>query len=499
MKRAPAFLLVLLLTLVGVGAAGAQADLPETPLVMVVNGNLVAWTPEQDMPTMLTMNGYIELPAVSPDATEIAYAAYAPITIDALQRTGGIGGGPLPADIWVMNPTTRQTREIAVQPENASFFTGGVDDYAITRSQPAWSWDGMHLAWSEYVYPSGETRLMVYDFATNAARIIAEGLPPQAGVPGPLEVTWVGAFIVLRSIGMDASGSSTETLLVFAANGNSLQTIALPVETQISRFESVLQNGRYYIGVMDIDDQWTLFDPLHGTQEPVVGYVETYAWLAAETSLGLEPRYDEEGNPIWQAVDSIGRFVERFSSASYYASERTTLSPDGQTVAFSDYNADTRVCESVVRVLRGNSGANVPDVEADPFVSGMAWGPMAWRTRLRSTPATANAPIMADYPALTPLPMTGDVTGIACVGAPPPRLLPGDLARVLGTTPNNVRSQPSVTSGQVIGQIPAGAQLNVFEGPSCQDDLTWYRVQYGDLIGYTAEGQGREYWLEPLG
>ncbi len=493
MKRAPFFLLGLLLALVGAGAAGAQAALPETPLVLLVDNNLYAWTPEQAAPTMLTMNGFIEPPSVSPDGTEIAYAAYAPLTIDAIQRVGGIGGGSMPADIWVMNPTTRQTREIAVQPENASFFTDGVEDYAVTRSQPAWSWDGMKLAWGEHFYPTEAQRLAIYDFATGSVRFV-ENLPEQAAVSGPMSLTWVGAFIVVRSIDMDG-----EALMVFDAEGNAVQTIRLPEEVQIRRFEAVQQNGSYTIGVMGFDDQWTLYDPLHGTQEPVVGYVEMYAWLAAETSLGLEPRYDEAGAPIWQAVDSLGRPVERFSSAGYYSTEAIRLSPDGQTVAYSEYNADTRVYEDVVRVVRGQSGANVPDVMDDPFVDAFAWGPMAWRTRLRSTPAGANAPIMANYPAQTPLPITDDVTGIDCPGAPTPRLLPGDLARVLGTTANNVRSQPSVTSGAVVGQIPAGAQFNVLEGPACQDELTWYRVQYGDLTGWTAEGQGREYWVEPLG
>lgn len=494
MRRLVHSMLLLLLVLAGAGLAGAQDALPETPLVLLADNNLYAWTPEQAAPTMLTMNGFIDALAVSPDGTEIAYTAYAPLTIDAIQRTGGIGGGAMPADIWVINPTTRETREIAVQPENASFFTEGVPDYAITRSQPAWSWDGMKLAWGEHIYPTEAQRLAVYDFATGSARIVAENLPSQAAVSGPMSLTWVGAFIVMRSVEMDG-----EALLVFDADGNAVQRILMPAGTQMARFESVLQNGTYYIGVQDNDDEWTLYDPLHGTPEPVAGYVETYAWLAAESGLGLEPRYDEAGNPIWQAVDSIGRPVERFSSASYFASERITLSPDGQTVAFSDYNPDTRVYENVVRVLRGTTGANVPDTSDDPFVRAVVWGPMAWRTRLRSTPAAANAPIVANYPPQTPLPITDDVTGITCPGAPTPRLLPGDVARVLGTTPNNVRSQPSVTSGQVIGQIPAGAQLNVLEGPGCQDGLTWYRVQYGDLTGWTAEGQGREYWLEPLG
>jgi hypothetical protein len=245
-------------------------------------------------------------------------------------------------------------------------------------------------------------------------------------------------------------------------------------------------------------NDWQLFDPLYGTAEPVIGYVETYAWLAPETSLALEPRVDEDGNPIWQMHDFVGRPVERFSSASYYAEEFLALSPDGQTLAFSDYNRDTRVYDDVVRVLRGNAGGNVPDVSEDPFVWSFVWGPMAWRTRIRSSVPGPNAPLMTDYAELPSLPTTSDVTGTVCPGAPPPRLQPGDTAIVLGTTANNVRNQPSVSSGAVVGQIPAGAQFMVLEGPACQDDLTWYRVRYGTLYGWTAEGQGREYWVEPL-
>jgi hypothetical protein len=62
---------------------------------------------------------------------------------------------------------------------------------------------------------------------------------------------------------------------------------------------------------------------------------------------------------------------------------------------------------------------------------------------------------------------------------------------------NNVRPEP--TSSTVVGQIPGGEQFTVLDGPQCGlNGLTFWQVQYGDLIGWTAEGQGNDYWLEPL-
>jgi hypothetical protein len=499
MKRTLLSGLLLLSALVGVGSAAAQSELPETPLVALVDNNLYGWTPGESALTQLTSTNYGLLPSVSPDATEIAYGVYAPITIDAVARTGGIGGGSMPSDIWLLNSSTGETRPIAVQPENASFFTEGVDDYAISRSQPMWSWDGMMLAWAEHVYPLQQNDVMVHDFATGTSRVLYDAFPEQAMVSGPMSLTWVGPFVVVRSIGADASNNFTDTFFVIGADGSLVQTIPMPEEINIQRFEMVQQNGRAYLGVMGNDASWTLYDPVSGVQEPLQGYVETFAWLAAETSLALEPRQDESGNPIWQAHDSLGRPVERYATARYYPTERITLSPDGQTVAFAFYDADARVFEDTVRVQSGSTGGNMPDAVEDPFVWAFVWGPMSWRSRIRSTPAQPNVDVMAIYEPQTPLPVVTDVTGIVCPGAPTPRLLPGDTARVLGTTANNVRSQPSVTSGQVIGQIPAGAEFSVLEGPACQDGLTWYRVQYGTLEGWTAEGQGRDYWVEPLG
>src|SRR5690606_28183120 len=139
----------------------AQAELPETPLVINVDRGLYAWTPEQGTPTLLVSNSYFITPAVSPDGTEIAYSTYAPLTVDAIERTGGIGGGTMPMDVWLMNPSTGVSRPIALQPDDASFFTPGVEDYAFLRSTPAWSWDGLKLAWAENIYPRQQNQIVI--------------------------------------------------------------------------------------------------------------------------------------------------------------------------------------------------------------------------------------------------------------------------------------------------------------------------------------------------
>jgi hypothetical protein len=87
--------------------------------------------------------------------------------------------------------------------------------------------------------------------------------------------------------------------------------------------------------------------------------------------------------------------------------------------------------------------------------------------------------------------------GTTCPGSLPARLTIGLVARVLPGDANNVRDQAS-RSGAIVGQIPGNMTFAVLEGPACADDLTWYRVDYNGIIGWTVEGAGDEYFLEPL-
>lgn len=101
------------------------------------------------------------------------------------------------------------------------------------------------------------------------------------------------------------------------------------------------------------------------------------------------------------------------------------------------------------------------------------------------------------------LSMLGFVAGILaqedanCPGAPLPRLMMGAEGRVLPGDANNVRDA-AARSGTKVGEIPGGEVFSVLDGPVCADGLNWWRVTYGDLTGWTVEGQGSDYWVEPL-
>lgn len=85
----------------------------------------------------------------------------------------------------------------------------------------------------------------------------------------------------------------------------------------------------------------------------------------------------------------------------------------------------------------------------------------------------------------------------ACPGAPAPRLIVDGNGRVLPGDSNNVRDQP-IKGGMLVGAIPGSGEFKVLEGPVCADGLNWWRVESGEIAGWTVEGSGADYWIEPL-
>src|SRR5262249_31053222 len=87
------------------------------------------------------------------------------------------------------------------------------------------------------------------------------------------------------------------------------------------------------------------------------------------------------------------------------------------------------------------------------------------------------------------------------------RLSKGGMARVIpGTSPNAIKSEPGTTAkhptSQKLGEIPVGGVVNVVDGPTCMDGILWWKIEYNDaspkLTGWTGEGQGTSYWMEPV-
>lgn len=82
------------------------------------------------------------------------------------------------------------------------------------------------------------------------------------------------------------------------------------------------------------------------------------------------------------------------------------------------------------------------------------------------------------------------------------QLKAGEQAKVAGDpgdAPNRVRAEPNLNATQV-GLLDPGTVVTLLRGPICADGLVWWKVSHDSLssgVGYTAEGDGKEYWLEP--
>lgn len=86
--------------------------------------------------------------------------------------------------------------------------------------------------------------------------------------------------------------------------------------------------------------------------------------------------------------------------------------------------------------------------------------------------------------------------GTVCPGFIASRLAIGEPAAITPGPANNLRAQPTL-SGDLIGAIPGAAPVTVLGGPVCADNMAWWQVQYNNQVGWTSEGTGNTYWMEP--
>jgi len=60
----------------------------------------------------------------------------------------------------------------------------------------------------------------------------------------------------------------------------------------------------------------------------------------------------------------------------------------------------------------------------------------------------------------------------------------------------NFRAAPS-PNAEILQQIPTGVPFRVEGGPSCVEDFVWWYVNANGQLGYVAEGQGADYFIQP--
>jgi hypothetical protein len=95
--------------------------------------------------------------------------------------------------------------------------------------------------------------------------------------------------------------------------------------------------------------------------------------------------------------------------------------------------------------------------------------------------------------------LTEGVTQPAACGAGWSRLSIGKYAIVMPGDPNRVRSEPQ-KGNNLLTALNAGAIVKIIEGPVCADGLVFWKVSNASIpggFGWTAEGDGTEYWMVP--
>lgn len=109
---------------------------------------------------------------------------------------------------------------------------------------------------------------------------------------------------------------------------------------------------------------------------------------------------------------------------------------------------------------------------------------------LNSTPLNGSGFPPFDYSIAPPV-------AITCPGFMPSRLEINMFGQVTPGPANNFRDGPTLSSN-VIGQLPGETIFLVLDGPVCADNMAWWQVDYNGQIGWTSEGTGAEYWLQPV-
>ena len=170
----------------------------------------------------------------------------------------------------------------------------------------------------------------------------------------------------------------------------------------------------------------------------------------------------------------------------------------------SEGDADTPLSETAT--LLGEDDPNYPTSTiplATPPPSATLFPTLIGTASVTSspTPTQTNTPKPTPTATLTPIISIAAGSWEACPSTYLSRLYVGDHAYVSFYPPlsSRVRSEAG-TDGRILGQIDPGEEVQVLDGPACENGWVWWKIrsQETNLTGWTAEGDREDYWLVPL-
>ncbi len=157
-----------------------------------------------------------------------------------------------------------------------------------------------------------------------------------------------------------------------------------------------------------------------------------------------------------------------------YEFGRVTVAPDDSAVAFS---------------LISSSAFNKDTPEVQIVAVPMNGGQPDW-IAIGNKPAFGNEPFEAVPAEQSSVPIK------RCPGSMAPRLIVGQRAQVASGAPYML-SRPA--GGADLRTMNAGDVMLIVGGPTCDanDGFAWWKVNFHGTVGWIAESNSKNYWLEP--
>jgi hypothetical protein len=190
------------------------------------------------------------------------------------------------------------------------------------------------------------------------------------------------------------------------------------------------------------------------------------------------PEFRDPFNADQAALLQVGRFANGYG---LHAVSTLAGNPDTPYYIFQGFSTDMASVIYVrlpVRLAFGQVSSNSTPYDFSPTIDQLD---LALQFRPLSPTAAVSDPTAAGE----------------CPGAPPFTLMLGDWAMVSIDPPQSsrIRSNPGST-GEILGEAPAGDNLLVIDGPQCASGYSWWKVRTLDgLEGWTVEGDTDAYWL----